>query len=230
MVDDHKVSFIMCVNDKQAAEEASYYISKLQIPEGFTTEIIAIADAASISEGYNKAMNVSQAKYKVYLHQDVFILNENFIADVLNIFNGPDSNIGMIGMVGTPEMPEGGIMWQADRVGGMYDHKPDKTKMTIFDKGKDGGCFPVDAIDGFMMITQVDIPWREDVIKGWDFYDASQSFEFRRRGYKVVVPHQNPPWCLHDDGYLHLGYYFMARQSFLNEYRDMINTGIKETE
>ena len=41
----------------------------------------------------------------------------------------------------------------------------------------------------------------KDLFDGWDFYDISQCQEFRRTGYKVVVPKQEEAWCIHDDGY-----------------------------
>lgn len=50
-----------------------------------------------------------------------------------------------------------------------------------------------------MMVTSKDIIWREDLFEGWDFYDVSQSFEMERAGYKIVVPEQRLPWCLHDN-------------------------------
>ena len=223
MIDNQKISFIMCVNNERAEEEARYYISKLRVPDGFSTDIIAVKGAKCITEGYNRAMKQSDAKYKIYMHQDVFILYEEFLHEIIRLFNTPGINVGMIGMVGTPHMRESGIMWQSERVGGMFDHKPFETKKTVFDSAPDGSLIMVEAIDGFMMATQYDIPWREDVIKGWDFYDASHSFEFRKRGYDVVVPHQDIPWCMHDDGYLNLECYFMSRKAFLDEYRDMIN-------
>ena len=57
----------------------------------------------------------------------------------------------------------------------------------------------VQAIDGMLMVTKDDVPWREDLFDGWDFYDSSQSFEFTRRGYKIVVPEQKKPWCAHEE-------------------------------
>ena len=35
---------------------------------------------------------------------------------------------------------------------------------------KDGG-WEVEGVDGLLMATQYDIPWREDLFDGWDFYD-----------------------------------------------------------
>lgn len=39
-------------------------------------------------------MKSSDAKYKIYLHQDVFILNKNFLFDLLYYFS--DKSTGMI--------------------------------------------------------------------------------------------------------------------------------------
>lgn len=68
-----------------------------------------IEDAACMTEGYQRAMMSSQAKYKIYLHQDVMIIEENFLQHLLDIF--ADKEVGMIGMIGSPEMPENSIMW-----------------------------------------------------------------------------------------------------------------------
>ena len=47
---------------------------------------------------------LSSAKYKIYMHQDVFIVNRYFIYDVISIFNA-DKAIGVIGLVGSPQLP-----------------------------------------------------------------------------------------------------------------------------
>ena len=60
-----------------------------------------------------------------------------------------------------------------------------------------GDYFDVEAIDGLLIATQVDIKWREDLFTGWHFYDISQCKEMQRHGYRVVVPQQNNFWCIH---------------------------------
>jgi len=37
---------------------------------------------------------------------------------MLNIFEDP--KVGMIGMVGSPELPENGVMWYGERIGRLY--------------------------------------------------------------------------------------------------------------
>ena len=76
----------------------------------------------------------------------------------------------------------------------------------------------MDAIDGFLMVTQYDLPWREDLFDKWDFYDCSQSMEFIRQGYRVVVPNMKAPWCVHDCGFINLENYDTERQKYVAEY------------
>lgn len=72
------------------------------MPDEIVAEIFPITGAASMASSYNYGMSLSDAKYKVYLRQDVFIINKNFINDITRIFvDNPD--IGMIGMVGANE-------------------------------------------------------------------------------------------------------------------------------
>ena len=60
---------------------------------------------------------------------------------------------------------------------------------------KEADWHEVEAVNGSLIATQYDIPWREDILSGWEFYDVAQSLEMRRAGYKVVVPYQREAWC-----------------------------------
>ena len=133
-------------------------------------------------------------------HQDVFITNKNFLIDLLNIFRAND-RIGLVGLVGTPYMSKNGTMWNGMRYGAFYNLKE------RFEKGMVKRLFPLttgymemEAVDGLLMATQYDIPWREDIFQKWDYYDVSQCFEFLKAGYKVVVPGQETEWYIHDCG------------------------------
>lgn len=119
----------------------------------------------------------------------------------------------------TEVLPEDAVMWHGVRCGNIYgvDRLPQD--------GRTNAIYPVtepfreiEAADGLLMITQYDILWREDILKAWDFYDVSQCMEFRRRGYKVVVPHMEKPWCFHDCGLINLENYDRERQIFLKAY------------
>ncbi|HBI60387.1 MAG TPA: hypothetical protein DDY31_04105, partial [Lachnospiraceae bacterium] len=118
-MDNQQFCFIICYNDTAFLAECLLYIGQLIIPKEYTIDIITIAEADSMAAGYQAGMKASNAKYKIYLHQDVFILNKNFLQDTLQIFLQTPS-IGMLGMVGTTKLPESAVMWESkNRVGAL---------------------------------------------------------------------------------------------------------------
>lgn len=210
-----QLTFIICSNNISELEEAKYYIERLYIPEGVTIDVIEVREAVSMCSGYNEGMQASSAQYKVYMHQDVRIIDRFFIPRLIDIFLD-DHTIGMIGFVGTKELPDDGIMWNSKRYGCLIETHVHETLLSKFYEDQNN----IDSVlcDGFVLATSKDIVWREDLFDGWDFYDASQCMEFIRRGYRVVVPYQKTPWLLHDCGFLNLNDYEEYRVRFVNEY------------
>lgn len=216
-VNEKEICFIMCTNDQRYMEEALYYITHLNVPEGYEITFLAVEDAKSMTAGYNEGMYASEAKYKVYLHQDTFIVHRDFLVDSIRLFE-ENPQIGMIGMIGIPKMPESGIMWDGKQVGSVYESHIYETIIRGNPISKGQKYAEVEAIDGFLMMTEYDIPWREDIFNKWDFYDASQSMEFIKKGYKVVVLNMDKPWVLHDCGLLNKDNYEEERLKFVKEY------------
>ena len=212
-----EICFIICTNDQIYAQECIYYINHLIVPENIQVNILTVEDAKSLASAYNEAMQYSKAKYKVYLHQDTFIINPHFIQDCVKLFR-ENPQIGMIGNVGVKEMPASGVMWDTDRYGMLYEQHIYETALLANAIPKDLPYLEVDAIDGFLMVTQYDIAWREDLFTGWDFYDCSQSKEFIRQGYQVAVPNMKEPWCVHDCGFINLKNYDEEKEKFVWEY------------
>lgn len=215
-VDEYKICFIICANKDYFLEECLLYLEQLEVPKGYEVEVISVTEAKSMAAGYNEGMNATNAKYKIYLHQDVFIVYKGFLQAVLDIF-AANSSIGLIGMVGAPKMSVTGVMWAAKRVGKLYGQSRSLKEYGEYRYSVKDGAYEVEAIDGLMMITNRDIPWREDIFDGWDFYDVSQSFEFQKAGYKVVVPEQHCPWCIHE-GILNMAKYNLYRKRCMSEY------------
>ena len=214
---ENEMCFIICTNNKLYAEECIYYINQLTVPKEFRIDILTVEEAKSLTSGYNEAMRYSKAKYKVYLHHDTFIIYSDFIKDCLNLFrNYPQ--VGMIGNIGVKKMPASGRMWDDNRYGMLYEQHVYETKLLANAISPELPYIEVEAIDGFFMATQYDIPWREDIFTKWDFYDCSQSMEFIRNGYQVVVPNMKTPWCVHDCGFLNLKDYDEEREKFVKEY------------
>lgn len=223
MVNDKKIAFIICSNNEFKLNECVKYLNTLIIPDGFETDLLIVKDAKSMLAGMEEGSNATDAKYKVYMHQDVLIINKYFVFDILKIFNS-DERIGLIGMVGSVVFPAMGMMWIDNRVGNIYGFTDDKYDLKNYRFDIYDGIVDVDTVDGLLMVTSDDVVFPKDIFDGWDFYDVSLSFEFAKAGKRVVVPNQINPWCIHDDGgILSLGNYNKYRKKALEYYSDIIN-------
>ena len=217
MLNEHKFCFIICTNDELQLQECILYLSLLHIPEGYQTELITITDAGSMTAGYNEGMRTSDAKYKIYLHQDSFIVETLFLDKLLELFQS-NEEIGMIGTLGARRLSEDGIIWHSERCGNVYlldQHEGSNIQVLMHN------CQEVAALDGVLMATQYDLPWREDLFCGWHFYDISQCMEFRRAGYKIIVPAQAKNWVIHSCGVCSLLHYEEDRRLLLETYPEI---------
>lgn len=168
-MDEHKICFIMCVNDDAYAKEAVWYIRHLKLPDGYHIEWQCVKGAMSMAAGYNEAMKKSNARYKVYLHQDVMILETAFIENLLHIFRDP--KVGMVGMVGARKLSRNGELHETFCVGKVYMAAAGATWCNTMGEDQGEEC-SVEMIDGLLMATQYDLPWREDLSCGWESYDV----------------------------------------------------------
>lgn len=219
MKNEKEIAFIISVNNELLFNECLYYIHHLEIPEGYRIDVIAIREAESMCAAYNAGMQSSNAKYKIYMHQDVLLSNRRILYEIISRFLNRQK-LGMIGMIGGTDIPDTGIVFDSWNVGKVDVREPDMAYyMHTDDRIKDDTF--VAAIDGMFMATQYDITWREDLFRSFDFYDISQSCEFRRAGYDISVPYQEIPWVLHNCGYAKLKNYLGEKEVFLKEYADM---------
>jgi hypothetical protein len=232
-MNEKKVAFIICTNKEIYLEECLHYINNLEVPYGYETDVLSISGAACMTSGYNEGMRATDAKYKVYMHQDVFLTNRYFISDMLSIFES-DSSIGMLGLVGYTTVSQNGIMWRIlrDGPGELYGQKHAYQSADYntyrYSLSRDG-ITDVAIIDGLLMATAYDLEWDEDNLKDWHFYDAFQSMNFLMHGYKVAVPNQILPWFIHDDGkFLSYWGYNKYRRLFMDKYRMCLGKSGKE--
>lgn len=211
-MDHQKICLIYCVNNEDLFEESMTHVGALIIPDGYTLERVVVRNASSITAGYNMAMRETDAKYKIYFHQDVNVLNQNLLPEMLFLFHRYPG-LGMMGVAGSKQLPPNGIWWEAAR---KYGKVYRNGTILAFDEVVND-FENVIALDGLVMITQYDLPWREDLFRGWHFYDVSQSLEFIKAGYALGVPRQAQPWFDHKCNPNLIGYE-ANRLIFIREY------------
>lgn len=214
----HQIAFILSVNNIQEAEECLRYIKRLHVPDGYETDILTIQEAASMAEAYDAAMKASQAKYKVYLHQDVFLIYPDLLLDMIEIFQS-NARIGLMGVVGNSCMPQNAVAGMSWDSGKLFQNQVPQKLEYPWNSSKQ--YQEVEVVDGLFIATQYDVPWRKDIFDEWDFYDMSQCCEIKRKGYEVVVPFQKQCWCYHDNSYSKMLDFDRCRMKFIQEYQDI---------
>ena len=219
-------AFITCVNNEELYEECVLYIKSLKIPENYEVQIIGARGVKSMCEGYNRGMGQTDAKYKIYLHQDTLVVNKNIMEDLIKIF--ADKSIGLVGVIGCKSLPKSGVWWDGLRTYGRLLHacEPESVVDSHCKEPINGESFvEVESCDGLFLASQYDIPWREDIFTGFHLYDTSYCLEHKRAGYRVVIPNQEKMfWCIHCPKEKPLEESYKKYQRvFLNEYSAMLS-------
>jgi hypothetical protein len=218
MTTDNCFTFIYCVKNDIDCEASCQHLDSLQIPVGYTATKQIFRNNPNIAQDYNMAMSNSAAKYKIYLHQYTNIINANFLLEILSLFkNHPE--LGMLGVLGAKKLPPNGNWREASERYGkiLFGGEP-----LIYNNEITSDYQPVQVIDGMIMITQYDLPWREEVFHDQFFYDAAQCLEFIKVGYKVGIPKQSEPWCAFNNTTDTLIQYYRDRERFCQEYQGFI--------
>lgn len=206
-----RIAFITCVNDEKQYATCLGHIDALEVPEGHVVEAIAVRGAPSMAAGYQAAMEASAAQYKVYLHQDVYLVHRGVLHELLRLFE-TYPRLGMVGVVGTTRLPTSGVwfagnplhcygrVWEYRRPGGpaaLLGRAANRRRLHLMRfRGFTGDYLAAAAVDGLLVATQYDLPWR-DVLGGFDLYEQVQALEFIRAGLEVGIARQETVWCLH---------------------------------
>ncbi|WP_345943252.1 glycosyltransferase [Bacillus cereus group sp. N6] len=80
------ILFVTCITNEDLYQLCLKYIQKLRIPLLFNIEFLSLKNVNSMASGYNQALQ-HNAKYKIYLHQDTFITEENFLIYLVDLKN-----------------------------------------------------------------------------------------------------------------------------------------------
>jgi glycosyl transferase family 2 len=212
-LDPHAVAFVTCVNDETQYATCLRYLTALQIPSEYSVERIAVLGATSMAEGYQRAMETSPARYKIYVHQDVYVVHQRLLLELIHLFR-TYPRLGMVGVMGTTRLPASGIWWVnnasyaygwdwlyvrlASVLRGISLLPTAYQRRLRFQRLRSfvGDYLPAVAVDGLLMATQYDLPWI-DPLRGFMLYDQVQSLEFIKAGLEVGIARQGAIWCIH---------------------------------
>lgn len=213
-LDPRAIAFITAVKDETQYRICLQYLDALQIPSGYDVEKIAVFGGASMAECYQRAMDASTARYKIYLHVDTYVVHRGLLPDLLRLFERYPG-LGLVGVVGSTRLPPSGMYWVNNpfhSYGRLWQNSPPGFPTSVLGtlnrrrlhlmrfRSFIGDYLPAAIVDGFFMATQYDIPWTRPLLGfdfGFDLYDHVQALEFIRAGLEVGIARQEAIWCVH---------------------------------
>jgi acetyltransferase-like isoleucine patch superfamily enzyme/glycosyltransferase involved in cell wall biosynthesis len=199
MMDANAVCFITKVQNEDRYMETLKYIQALTVPEGMRIETIGIRGADTPSVAYERARQQTNAKYKVYFHEGLFIIDKEFIARCLTAFDVQPSP-AMLGVIGSAGLPVDGNWKRTNSLRGLlYETEKGVTRLRFHDSD-DIEHHKIVALDGILIITQFDLPWKQTLFAGFHYAELSYCIEYTRKGYTLDVLSGEQPLCLYDAG------------------------------
>ena len=104
---DRTILVVVCVNNEELFEQCERQIRNLFVPPDYVVQIFPIRDAKSMASAYNRALSYP-AKYKVYIHQDTYLINREMFYTLISLFKD-NEKLGLIGVAGAQFLPSNGI-------------------------------------------------------------------------------------------------------------------------
>jgi GT2 family glycosyltransferase len=209
-LDSHAFAFITVVNNETQYATCLRYVDALQVPPGYSVEKIVVFGATSMAEGCQRGMEASTARYKVYLHQDLYLVYQGLLSELLHLFS-TYPRLGLVGVEGATRLPHAilysvnnpfhcyGRHWTYRRPGGLSSVLGRANRRRLhFNRFRSfvGDYLPAVVVDGFFMATQYDMPWTSPV-GGFELYDEVRAAEFIAAGLEVGIARQQMTWVLH---------------------------------
>lgn len=226
---EQEIACIMCANDEEYVKEMILYLKRQKLPKGYRLCLYVVRGAKSMTAGYELARKSIPAKIKLYMHQDTFIFDEEYLKNLVGTLQS--GGYAMLGLAGTKKLPKSAVWGESD---------PDDMRFCLYQDfalqameavtavsaeiSTEADCQEMECIDGVLMATREDVAWREELFDGFHFYDISQCMEYRKRGYRVgIFENGGRAGVLHEvnvsKNEAYERSYEEARQRYLREYR-----------
>lgn len=190
-MNEEKICFIIYCDNRMNYSDNLEYIRGLNVPKDIQVECLSIENNRTKFAAFNEGMYASDAKYKVYISSNDYIINKNFIYDILKIFE-TDDKIAIVGTVGRKGS------FSEDLEAMEYGKKMiDSLEYGINMKeycAIDNAIEEVDSIDDTLIATAYDFPWEEDMELVLDSHITAHCERLKHEGYKTVVAKQDEPW------------------------------------
>ena len=168
-------------------------LRQLQYPAGYEVQVYTLTEQDTFAKQCNSVLAETDAKYKIYLSDEMRITAPTFVQDMLNIF--ADGSIGIVGVLGSREMPlSANVMEAPNKYGSVLIPVNAGFEKLTYNTQTDGGTIDVCAILPSLFITQYDLPWDSEYT-GQYYAVQAMCRDFTQHGYRIAIPMPRTPYC-----------------------------------
>ncbi len=168
-------------------------LQALRLPAGYEAELFALAAERPYAEQANRALALSDAKYKVYVNDDIRFVHPGLPADLLQIFK--NESIGMAGFMGSRSLPaDGNVMGSEHKLGAVYVPAGRELSEMRFGEVSEEPLADIRFVLPSLFATQKDLPWDESY-EGQYYAVLAQCCAFAEAGLRIAASLAQDVWC-----------------------------------
>lgn len=185
-----KIAVIVNSHTEKGTELCLASVCELEVPENCDIDVSVVRDGEIYKsiDGIGQAMVA--ADYRVFLDDTTVIVDKEVLCKAVSIFRR-EKKVGLLGVTGAKVLLTDGLSATSPkRLGCYYDETADRVVKGTISAEDFEECL---TVDGFLLVSKVDIPWREDLFSDTEFLASSACIELKRLGYKVGVIREEMP-------------------------------------
>ena len=220
MKKEKKVAFFVRKSDEALYRTCLESLQALHLPAGYEAELFTLAAGKPYAVQANKALALSDAKYKIYINDDMCLVQPRFFGELLAIFK--NAAVGMVGAGGSQSLPvDGNVLSSVYKRGAVYVPAEDGFSELRFGDAT-GKAADVRCILPSFFATQWDIFWDESYEKQY-YAVLAHCCAFEEEGRRIVVPLPKNIWCAYQVKDISFDGSEVDRKKFFTRYHSYID-------
>ena len=220
MKKEKKVAFFVRKSDEALYSTCLESLQALHLPAGYEAELFTLAAGKPYAVQANKALALSDAKYKIYINDDMCLVQPRLFGELLAIFK--NTAVGMVGAWGSQSLPvDGNVLSSVYKRGAVYVPAEDGFSELRFGDAT-GKAADVRCILPSFFATQWDIAWDESYEKQY-YAVLAHCRAFEEEGRRIVVPLPKNIWCAYQVKDISFDGSEVDRKKFFTRYHSYID-------
>lgn len=193
MKKEKEVAFFVRKSDEALYRACLESLQALHLPVGYEAELFTLTAEKPYAAQANKALTLSDAKYKIYINDDVRLVRSQSIEELLTVFE--DVSIGMVGVLGSQSLPRDGNVLGSDyKRGVVYVPTGRDLSEMRFGEVSEEETADVRFLLPSFYATQMDLPWDEEYETQY-YALLAQCRSFEEIGSRIVTSLAKEAWC-----------------------------------